>query len=536
MAVLLVFLLAAAIGCAQPFVAPRGVLNAASYTPAGLPGGAIARGSMFSVFGQRLGPATPAQASSFPLGTTLAGVSVRITQGNTTVDALPVYVSAGQVNAIMPSNAPAGLVSLTVTFNGQRGNPSPVRVVNSSLGIFTATGTGAGPGIFQNFVSASDQPVNTNSLTAKPGQVVTLWGTGLGPALGPDNAAPTPGDLPVNAEVFVGGRPARRLYAGRSPCCSGIDQIVFEVPPDTPQGCWVPVHVRTEGNVTSNVTTLAIQPDGAPCSDAQNRVSERLTKGGKLGVVALSRARLLHSSETTADYLTPLFREEGGGPFAFHPMLSVPPPGTCTAFSAAGELVGPNAVPGLAATRLLNVGTALQFTGSRGSRSVTPSTSPLPFLAIGRNLPGTPVPNTLVLEADVAVQSTGGADVGAFRVATNMPSAFTWTNRDAVTRIDRTRELAIQWSGAPSGSTVAAVAISFNVPSNATTVVACVAAAEASSLSVPPDLLSKLPAAATGLLYVVAAPFANPVAFTAPGLDLGVAMPVTISGRSVAIQ
>ena len=90
---------------AQPFINYRGIVNAASFTPPGLSGSEIARGSVFSIFGREIGPASLAQVSIFPLPTTLAGVSVKVTQGNTSVDAFPLVVTAGQVNAIMPSNA-----------------------------------------------------------------------------------------------------------------------------------------------------------------------------------------------------------------------------------------------------------------------------------------------------------------------------------------------------------------------------------------------------------------------------------------------
>ena len=78
----------------QPLITPRGIVSAASLTSPGLPGGVIARGSLFSLFGQRVGPAAGISAGAFPLQTTLAGVSIKITQGTTSVDAIPVFVSA----------------------------------------------------------------------------------------------------------------------------------------------------------------------------------------------------------------------------------------------------------------------------------------------------------------------------------------------------------------------------------------------------------------------------------------------------------
>src|SRR4051812_44507652 len=134
----LLTLLGANLFAQTPAIYPRGVVNAASYMAPGLPAGGIARGSVFTLFGRRLGPATAAQVSSFPLDTKLGGVAITITQGATVLNAIPIFVNAGQINAIMPSNAPLGMVSIRVINNNVPSNPSPVRVVASNFGIFTA--------------------------------------------------------------------------------------------------------------------------------------------------------------------------------------------------------------------------------------------------------------------------------------------------------------------------------------------------------------------------------------------------------------
>src|SRR5579872_5674715 len=94
---------------AQPVITPRGIANSAGFQPYGVPGGAIARGSTFSIFGTALGPKATAQQPSYPLQTAIGGVSVKVTQGTVSVDAYPVFVADTIVNAIMPSNAPLGL-------------------------------------------------------------------------------------------------------------------------------------------------------------------------------------------------------------------------------------------------------------------------------------------------------------------------------------------------------------------------------------------------------------------------------------------
>src|ERR1035441_7690072 len=100
--VLLIFA-ASALFAQQPIVYNRGTVNAASLAPFGLPNAPIARGSIFTVFGEKLGPTQGRQVSAFPLSTTFGGVSISVTQSGIVTQAFPIYVSAGQVNAVMPS-------------------------------------------------------------------------------------------------------------------------------------------------------------------------------------------------------------------------------------------------------------------------------------------------------------------------------------------------------------------------------------------------------------------------------------------------
>lgn len=160
----------------QPSISPGGVVNAASYAPAGLPNSAIAQGSIFVIFGRNLGPAQLAQAS-FPLPTWLAGTSVRVSVGGQNVDCYMIYTSAGQVAALLPSRTPVGTGTITVTYNNQTSAPAPITVAQTSFGIFTVSQAGMGPGVITD---ANYQP----ALITRPGrrgQVMILWGTGLGP-------------------------------------------------------------------------------------------------------------------------------------------------------------------------------------------------------------------------------------------------------------------------------------------------------------------------------------------------------------------
>src|ERR1700693_4514947 len=360
-----------------PLIYNRSIYNAASFMPAGVPAGAIAQGSIFTIFGAQMGPTESVTASSFPLGTTLGGVSINVVQGSTSVSAIPVYVSAIQINAIMPSKAPLGMASVQVVVNNAHSNMAPVQIVPSAFGTFTAKGTGIGPGVLYNFVAQNNQPINSTNVTAKPGQVITLWGTGLGP-VSADNVAPAAGNLPVQVQVFVGGHPATVQYSGRSTCCSGVDQIVFTVPSNAPSGCWVPVYVKTAGTITSNFVTMAIEPTPGVCTtDVLPQVTSAFVTGLKIGEGLAMRATtrqdfgVFAAVDATADYHVSFAFEPDPGQFPFNPALAFPPSGSCTVYAITGDMLNGTALPGMAPTTMpLDMGAPFLLTGPNGSKTL----------------------------------------------------------------------------------------------------------------------------------------------------------------------
>ncbi len=96
-----------------------------------------------------------------------------------------------------------------------------------------------------------DYRISTLVNAAHPGDLLFIWGTGLGPIKTSDAGAPPVGNLDVPVEVYVGNVKAAVSYQGRSGCCAGIDQILFTVPSGF-QGCYVPVVVKS-GNMVSIV-------------------------------------------------------------------------------------------------------------------------------------------------------------------------------------------------------------------------------------------------------------------------------------------
>lgn len=134
---------------AQPAIAGLGVRNGASYALPGLPSSSIAQGSIFVIFGQRLGPEQKVDVDRFPLPTAngLAGTSIQVTVAGTSVDAIMLYTLSTQVSAVLPSNTPIGTGTVTVTYNGQRSAPAPITVTRSSVGLFVFNMAGSGPAI-----------------------------------------------------------------------------------------------------------------------------------------------------------------------------------------------------------------------------------------------------------------------------------------------------------------------------------------------------------------------------------------------------
>ena len=107
-------LLLAGIAAAQPRI--TGIQNNYSYLLPGTPNYAIAQGSIVVLYGANMAPAGLLQQGFNPaLNRNLGGVSIRITVGATTTEAIPYYVSPGQITAILPSATPVGAGSITVT-------------------------------------------------------------------------------------------------------------------------------------------------------------------------------------------------------------------------------------------------------------------------------------------------------------------------------------------------------------------------------------------------------------------------------------
>jgi uncharacterized protein (TIGR03437 family) len=231
----------------------------------------------------------------FSLQARLGGVSVQVSSGNKTANAIPIFVGTNQVNAILPGNTSTGTAMVTVTYNGQPSNGASFQVAGNSFGIFTIGSTGFGVGIITD---AKSQLYDVNS-SAHPNDFATIWGTGLGASPRDDgSAAPPQMDMPNLAlSVYVGTQKATVTYRGRS-VFTGEDQINFVVPSGITD-CYVPVAVQI-GNIVSNFVTMPIASVGQSCPDPLIGFIS-LGPPPATGSVTLTRRSMIGTSSSTTD-------------------------------------------------------------------------------------------------------------------------------------------------------------------------------------------------------------------------------------------
>ena len=549
---------------AQPVVNDGGIVNAASYANAKLPSGAIAQGSIFVVFGARMGPAAIALAG-FPLPSTLAGTNVKVSSGGQTLDCPLIYTLAGQLAAILPSPTPVGNATLTVTYNGQASAPRSFRVVTSSFGTFSLNQGGSGPGIITNFESPSLQPVNTALKAAKPGQTLILYGTGLGalPAGTADNgAAPA---LAINekiVELYVGGRRANVAYAGRAPGFAGLDQINLVVPGGV-EGCSIPVGIKI-GNIVSNYTTIAIAPNGGTCQDPLGLTSaqlDRIANGGtlKLGSIALVRSDIeftlpvfgtqsLKTDTGAADFIEYTAESiNGGSQVGIGGLSSI---GTC--FVYIGTTNQPTPIDPKR-PRGLDAGSGINVTGPKGAKILKKvdmiSGSYSETLASGGfAIPGAPStgdPEGYLVPGNYTFNNgNGGVDVGRFNASFTQLQPVVWSNKAAITTVNRSQGVTVDWTGGDPNGWVQIFGFSLSdVSENAVTgFFSCLERASVGTFNVPAAILLALPPSPVGggmgtpIGALGVGGVSTPSEFTAPGIDTGVIVSTSLALKTVNYQ
>jgi len=415
------------------------VVNAASYLPPSLPNSGVAQGALFTVFGAGLGPATPAQAESYPLPATqgIGGTTIQVTVNGTVENCIMFYSSASQLIAILPSPTPVGNGTLTVTYQGASGS-SPILVQGANFGAVTLNGAGFGPAV------VTDQSYTPITLIhpAHPGDILTLWGTGMGPISGDETQPPTAAqavNFASQTQVLIGNQPATVSYAGRGGGSPALDQIDFVVPAGV-SGCRTSITVAV-GGVTGNVTTTAVAPAGqATCGDTYGLLTaenvQTAMASGSLTVGGIQAYRVGILPDTFLG---------GIGTYPLNSLIRslvgtlAPSVGSCAAYEVQGGsfvINDPYAPP-----TYLGMGAQLTIAGPAGSKTIGESATGV-FLDTLAKPPSTwiaPGPYTL------SNGSGAGSNIGAFTWDLTLPANVIPTNLPST--VDLSQDLTLTWTG-----------------------------------------------------------------------------------------
>lgn len=551
-------IMALAAGCAMEAAAQPNITyisSAATYLPPGLPNSGLAQGSILAIFGTGIGPSAAVSATAYPLTDSMGGASVTFTVGSTSTKALMLFASSTQLSVVLPSSTSVGTGTVAVTYNSQISNTLPITVVASNFGMFTLSQNGSGPAV----VTTPGYKVNTLTATAKPGDALVLWGTGLGPYSGDETEPPsTPNGLDVTASVYVGDQPAQILYKGRSSSV-GLDQINFVVPSGL-SGCYVPVAVVVNGTV-SNFGSVSVSAAGATCSDPAGLPSSAISQvetnnSLKVGFIELQKVQF---SATVPILGAVNVKQDRGAAYFYNfndlSLITSRGLSSISSFSSCTVLVCTNSdtcIPDNTGLKVpeLDAGANITITNPAGTVVTLPKSTnengeyhgPLGSDAVVGSGSDYLQPGSYT-----ASNGSGGADVKAFTAGLTIGSPLTWTNQPAVgSTIDRTKDLVINYSGGgPNDYTAIFGSSTANGPAGDETVTfVCTEKASAGTFTVPSYVLSALPASGTisidgisgtgGFLLVGNYPLSN--TFTAPGLDLGFFSETVVDGINVAYK
>jgi uncharacterized protein (TIGR03437 family) len=242
-----------AMSAPQPVVAA--VSSAASYDATG-----VSPGEIVDVWGQSLGPATPASPQLDAEGmwsTSLGGVEVLFNGYPAPI----YYGSATQLNAIVPYEvAQFQTVNVTVVNQGNASAPIQVPISAVKPAIFTNDSSGHGQGAILNQDYTRNGPANP----AARGQYVFIYATGEGltdpPGVdGRISGTPLP-KVALACSATIGSQTATLNYCGEAPgATAGLAQLNAQVPESVTPGSAVAVTISIGGIASQQGVTMAVK-------------------------------------------------------------------------------------------------------------------------------------------------------------------------------------------------------------------------------------------------------------------------------------
>lgn len=488
-----------------------GIVNAASRVPGSLTGNVIAAGSL-----------------AYLEGTGFTNtVRVQIESGSARLEATVLRVEQGQLLVRLPQVAP-GPAILRVQ---QRSEVSlPIRIAAFDPGIFSHNDKGWGPAKAMVIAPSGKRREISLAEPARPGDGIAILATGLG-------------RRKAGHTVLTGGvsTPIESIRPGEA---DQPDEFRYRIPSTVPDGCFVPVSVRSTTSPgspfhSSNVVVVPIDRGGKACRVPDYFPFARWF-GHRAAFVVVARTEQASKTidEGLASFLDMRGVTEPGGPLVY-----IPPLGQCGAYRAA---IGPETSLSASFTAVLmsqlsgkglDAGRRLSFAIGNTLRAVQPRIgAPGVYVGVIGSDPMEAGRRALPLffrQGDVRISTEGGTDVPAFTAAASAPAAFSVTNAASLRRIQRNRDFTVGWHGQDAKQIVLILVVSTSAKAGAGGLTYCVARGDAGRLTIPASITDSLPATEGGEIILIAMPAGAPR--TIPGFEHSLALGASIRTFSVEI-
>lgn len=240
----------------KPLLISSDVLDGAANQP-----GSVTPGKIVVIYGERLGPASLANASLAPDG------RLSTNDGGTQVlfDGIPapmLYSTSGQVGAIAPFGLDGKIGTQVQVQNGKQiSDPVALPVAATAPSIFSVDLSGTGPAAILN---QDGLTVNSAANPAARGSVISIYATGGGQTIPPGvdgllSFGPAFPQLKLQAQVSIDGQPADVVYAGAAPgSVAGLLQVNARVPAAASSGA-VSIQVQVGDAVSQSGMTMVVK-------------------------------------------------------------------------------------------------------------------------------------------------------------------------------------------------------------------------------------------------------------------------------------
>jgi uncharacterized protein (TIGR03437 family) len=236
-------------------------VSAASFVAAA----GLAPEEIAAAFGENLATMT-STATSLPLPTSLAGTTVRVRDSLSVERLAPLFfVSAGQINYLVPSGTATGLATVTITSGAGEVSTGTVMISTVAPSLFAADASGRGLAaavLFRRTAAGQDSFEPVVRFDAATGKFVAVP-IDLGPAgdqvfLIPFGTGFRGASALANVSATIGGINAPVIFAGAVPGLLGADQANLRIDRSLAGRGEVEVSLTVDGK-TANTVQVAIR-------------------------------------------------------------------------------------------------------------------------------------------------------------------------------------------------------------------------------------------------------------------------------------